>query len=93
MQIVENRADVRGTVREVTPHSTLATFYTIKFDVEDVLPVDRYLNLLASAKTTSIEITASAEEIQRRKIAAGQKLKLRVKKSGPGVVFLIPEKQ
>src|SRR5438132_10859552 len=92
VQIIENQADVVGTIRAVSAHQTLANFYTLKFDVEDVAPVGSLPNLLASAKGMSIEITASAEELARRKLAAGQKVTLRVKKSGPAVVFLIPEK-
>ena len=92
VQVIENQADIAGTIREIRPHDKLANYSTVVFDVKSVDAVDSYPNLMASTKGLSIDITVPNDEVARRTLAAGQKITLRVKKAGPGEVFLVPRK-
>jgi len=91
VQVIENRADLVGKIRQIQPHQTLRDHYTLTLDVESVGDVAEYPNLMKSSKGMSIEVTAPADEVDRRKLAAGQKVTLRVKKAGPDAVFLLRE--
>jgi len=90
VQVIENRADLAGTVREVVPHKELANQYTVRFDVETVKPVEGMPNLMTWAKGLSIDVTVPADEVKKHKLAAGQKVTLRVKAAGPGTVVAVP---
>ena len=89
VQIVENRADLVGTIREIVPHKELANQYTVTFDVETVQPVDGMTNLMTWAKGLSIDVTVAADEVAKRALARGQKITLRVKQAGPRTVVAV----
>src|SRR5258705_13151854 len=93
VQIIENRADIEGTIREIAPHKELPNQYTIKFDVDRVQPVDGMANLMTWAKGLSIEVTVPADEVTKRSLARGQKVTLRVKQAGPMSVVAVPMPQ
>lgn len=90
VQVIENRADISGKVRDVQPHKTLENYYTVTMDVETVAPVEGMANLMASSKGMSIEVTVPAEQVESKKITAGEKVTLRVKKTGPLEVMAVP---
>jgi|tagenome__1003787_1003787.scaffolds.fasta_scaffold20882120_1 hypothetical protein len=90
VQVIENRADLAGTVREVAPHKELANQYTVKIDVETVKPVEGMANLMTWAKGLAIDVTVPADDVRKQKMAAGQKITLRVKAAGPGTVVAVP---
>jgi len=90
VQVVENRADIVGTIREITPHKELANQYTVTFDVETVQPVLGMTNLMTWAKGLSIDVTVGADEVAKRALARGQKITLRVKQAGPRAVVAVP---
>jgi len=91
VQVIENRADATGKIREIRPHENLPDYCTVVFDLESAEPVERYPNLMASAKGRSIDITVPNDELTRRKLAVGQQLTLRIKKAGPTEVFLVQQ--
>jgi hypothetical protein len=93
VQIIENRADLIGTIREIAPHKELANQYTVKFDVEKVQTVDGMANLMTWAKGLSIDVTVPAAEVTTRSLARGQKVTLRVKQAGPMSVVAVPMPQ
>jgi hypothetical protein len=90
VQVIENRADLAGIIREIAPHKELANQYTVKFDVESVRQVAGMPNLLTWAKGMSIEVTVPAAEVTSRSLARGQKITLRVKQAGPMSVVAVP---
>jgi hypothetical protein len=92
VQVIENRADVSGKIRNVAPHKELADHYTVTLDVESLSSVEGFANLLGWAKGLSIDVTVSASEMERLGLSPGQKVTLRVKKTGPTTVFVVPAK-
>lgn len=90
VQVIENRADLRGTIREITPHKELPNQYIVAFDVECVAPVDGMVNLMAWSKGLSIEVIVSEAEVTKRSLARRQKVTLRVKQAGPKTVVNVP---
>lgn len=90
VQVIENRADIAGKVREVKPHETLEHYYTVRIDVETVTPVEGMANLMGSSKGMTIEVSVPAAQIDAKKIVPGAKVTLRVKKAGPTQVMAVP---
>ena len=90
VQVIENRADISGKVREVKPHETLEHHYTVKMDVETVTPVEGMANLMASSKGMTVDVNVPEEQVESKKIVPGAKITLRVKKSGPTEVIAVP---
>jgi Protein of unknown function (DUF3616) len=54
------------------------------------LVISSYPNLFTSAVGHSVDITIPADVVQAGKVAAGQKVTWRVKKTGPTAAFLVP---
>ncbi len=90
VQVIENRADLAGTIREIAPHKEFANQYTVTFDVEKVNAVAGMANLMTWAKGLSITVTVPAGEVTGRSLARGQKTTLRVKQAGPMSVVAVP---
>ena len=90
VQVIENRADLTGTIREITPHKELPHQYTVTFDVESVTSVDGMVNLMTWSKGLSIEVIVSEAEVTKRSLARLQKVTLRVKQAGPTTVVHVP---
>jgi hypothetical protein len=90
VQVIENRADLAGTIREIAPHKELANHYTVKLDVKSVKPVGGMANLMTWAKGMSIDVIVPADEVTRRSLARGQKITIRVKQAGPTRVVAVP---
>jgi hypothetical protein len=90
VQVIENRADLAGTIKEITPHKELANQYTVKLDVESVQSVEGMTNLMTWAKGLSIEVTVPADQVTKRSLARGKKVTLRVKQAGPTAVVAVP---
>jgi hypothetical protein len=90
VQVIENRADISGKVRDVQPHETLAHYYTVKMDVESVTPVEGMANLLGSSKGMTIDVSVPEEQVRSKEIVPGAGITLRVKKSGPTQIMAVP---
>jgi len=89
IQVVENRSEVKGTVRRVTPHKTIEGQSLVTLDVETVLFVDGYANLFSWAKGMSIDVAVPTADIKSQKIAPGQKVTWVIRKTTSGSASLL----
>jgi hypothetical protein len=90
VQPIENQADVTGTVRTVVPRTDLQGYYSVSLDVESVAAVADYANMFEWAKGQSIAVNVPADRVSADRLAPGQRVTWRVKRTGPTSVFLVP---
>ena len=61
MQVVENWAQVSGTVRDVSAHPTLAAYAVVNLDVESVADIAGYPNLFREAAGQTLAVSVPRE--------------------------------
>ena len=91
VQVVENWAELSGTIRNVEPHASLQNYWTVQVEVEDVTPVPDYPNLFEWAKGKTIEVNIPASKVQELALSPGKKISCRVRKAGPTSAFVRPD--
>jgi hypothetical protein len=95
VSIVENWAQLEGTVREMRPDPELPDQLVAVVDVHAVEPVAdergvQYPNMFADAPGHAVEINVPAAVAAERELAAGRRISARVKRGSPTRSFVHP---
>jgi hypothetical protein len=93
--MIENWAQLEGTVREVRPDPELPDQIVAVVDVESVEPVSDndgklFPNLFAEAPGQTIELHVPAHPAAERQLAPGRQISARVKRAGTSRSFVHP---
>lgn len=91
MQIVENWADVTGTVRSVTPDARRAGFVDVELVVERIADVAGFPNLLGRGSPATLDVLLREEVVHRLGISVGVRLRCRARLAGGRAVFAHPD--
>ena len=91
VQVVENWAELSGTIRKIEPHASLENYWTALLEVEEVTSVPDYPNLFEWAKGRTIEVNIPASKVQELGLSPGKKIAGRVRKAGPTSAFVRPD--
>jgi len=92
VQVVENWADVQAEVRSVRSAPDLPSHVIAEMHVDAVTAVAGFPNLLADTKDTVIEVRVPKELAHERGLAAGSKVKCRLRLGGPQRIFAHPDR-
>ncbi len=85
VSVIENRAEIRGTVQGIHADDSSPAQHRIVVHVSDVRDVPGFANLLSSASGTPLEI--SIEAPTREPLSVGQPIHLEVRRTGPTTVY------
>ena len=96
VSVIENWAQLDGTVREVRPDPELPDQLVAVVDVDAVESVEDdegklFPNLFADAAGTSVEVRVPAAPASDQQLASGCKISARVKRTGPNRSFVHPQ--
>lgn len=86
VQVIENWADITGTVRAVEPSDKGPTYRTLILDVDTVTDVPGFPNLLSDTPGTTLAIIIPGPDP-----APGTSLKARVRRASPFEIFANPD--
>ena len=89
--IVENWADVRGTLLDVKPSQQADDFVTLELKVSDVKNVKGFKNLLDDKKGETLSVNVKRSIVQDMELKPGASVSSRVRMAGPGRLFAHPE--
>jgi hypothetical protein len=92
MQVVENWADVRGTIRGLSEPGDVAGFVTALIDVQRVAPVPGVANLFEQAAGHTIRVNIPRAAAEALSLRAGQVITCRLRKGGPLTAFAHPDR-
>jgi hypothetical protein len=87
VQVIENRAALRGLVESVAPHPTLQGYSTITVTPTEVADVAGFPNLFASNAPRSIVMHVQSDRIDQLGLAAGDEISAQIRLAGPQNVF------
>lgn len=87
MQVIENRADVRGRVEGVADDPALAGYAVVTLVPEAVADVPGYANLFREAAGRPMDVRVAADRVAAIGLTAGDQVTARVRLAGPGRVF------
>lgn len=95
VSVIENWAQLEGTVREVRPDPELPDQLVAVVDVDAVEPVEDdegnpFPNLFADAAGGSVELHVPAAPAADHELAPGRRISARVKRTGPDRSFVHP---
>jgi hypothetical protein len=91
MQVIENWADIRGTIRSVNDEGDCPGFLTALIDVQTVSPVSGFANLFQGAGGQTIRVNIPKAAVQQSPLTPGQFVTCRIRKGGPHTAFAHPE--
>lgn len=91
MQIVENWADVTGTVRAVEPARDRAGFQRVEIAVERIGDVAGFPNLVGKGAPGTLAVLFPDQIARRSGIVAGAKISCRVRLGGRRSMFVHPD--
>ena len=86
--IVENWAEISGTVKSITDHPKMEGYKQITLSLKSSKDVNDFPNLANADEGTDIVINVRAEEIDKVGIVEGEKFKGTVRKAFGQVYFL-----
>lgn len=89
VQVVENWARIKGRLLEMPAGADSADHVLCVIGVEQVAPVEGYLNLLAWAQGQTLEVGVKRERAAG--LAPGQFVDLKVRLAGPKKAFAHPD--
>ena len=89
VQIIENHAELAGTLVGVQPDPTRSGFVTVTVDVHHAAPVQGFPNLLADTIGQRVAVTARADSA----LAACEHgpVSFHARKTGPNQIFADPD--
>jgi hypothetical protein len=70
VQVVENRADIKGRVLSVARIAERPDHRLVAIEVSGVFPVEGYANLFASASGTRLDVTVPASQADALQVGA-----------------------
>ena len=100
---IENYADIDGRVADVRPHESLADFLVVDIEVEHADPVPAadsqagggaatfYPNWFEDAPGTTVSAAIRRDAPGADRLAAGRRLRGRIRGAGPGGAFIEPD--
>lgn len=91
VQMVENWAEVTGTVRSIGGSGKGPDYLTVAVEVEVVDDLDDFPNLVAGAAGETLLIISRREGVKRAGLAEGSRVRCRVRKATPLEIFAHPE--
>lgn len=91
VQIIENHAELTGTLVGVQPDPSRPGFATVTVDVLDTTPAQDFPNLLADTIGQRVAVTARADSMLAT--SAPGLVRFRARKVGPNQVFADPDPQ
>jgi hypothetical protein len=100
---IENYTDIDGRIAAIRPHETLADFLVVDIEVEIADPVPGadaqaggepatfYPNWFEGAQGTTVSAAVRRDAPGADQLAAGQRLRGRIRGAGPGIAFIQPD--
>lgn len=90
VQVIENRADVRGWVRRARPALDRQDCLTVDLEIEKVRPVEGYANLFEGAVGTTLPVLVPARFGHRLAGGGPVRVEARIRRATPTAVFVVP---
>jgi hypothetical protein len=87
VQVIENRADVRGRIVGVAPHPTMSGYELVELAVASVTAVTGYANLFGEHAGKVVSVTVASAEARAQGLAPGDTLAARIRRTGPQAIF------
>lgn len=91
MEIVENWADIEGSVRDVAPAPEMPGYVKASIDVEGTADVEGFRNLLAGSNGAVITVFVPSTLADERGLKPGTRLVARARKARPDRTFVHPD--
>ena len=91
VQVIENRAAVKGRVESVSPHPSLQGYSTVAITPSEVGDVSGYPNLFKANGQSSIVMNVQSERVEQLGLAAGDEVSAQIRLAGPQSVFAVAE--
>jgi hypothetical protein len=91
VQIVENWADLHGTVQSIGDSDKGADFCTVLVEVEDVADVEHFPNLVKVSPGDTVPVIARRDAVERSGVVEGGHVRGRVRKASPFEIFAHPD--
>lgn len=88
VQIIENWSRITGIVRTLQPSTALEGFMIAGVEVEQVVPVEGYPNLLEGAEGLILPIHIPGELAEQLKMKELDRIVCRVRRAGPDRYFV-----
>ena len=88
VQIVENWADIEGSVQNVDRASEIPGFVKASVELERVTDVEGFPNLLASLNGAVITVFVPSELAEEQGLQPGTRLVARARRARPGRTFV-----
>jgi hypothetical protein len=100
---IENYTDIDGRIAAIRPHETLADFLVVDIEVEHADPVPAaasqvggasatfYPNWFEDAPGTTVSAAIRRDAPGADQLAAGRRLRCRMRGAGPGGAFIQPD--
>ena len=85
VQVIENRAVLEGRLVDLRDDESRPGHKLATIDVQLILPVGTYPNLLAEATGTRLDVVLP--EVVARSLQPGGNIRCRVRRTGPATVF------
>lgn len=91
VQIVENWAELIGTLRSIAPSSKGPDHRTLTIEVETINDVEGFPNLIGEQVGESVDVHARADLVERSGVEEGNRIRCRIGKATPFEIFTHPE--
>lgn len=91
VEIVENWADIEGSVRDAGLASEMPGFVKASVDIERAADVEGFRNLLADSTGAVVTVFVPSALADERGLQPGRRLVARVRKAGPDGTFVHPD--
>ena len=91
VQIVENWAELTGTLRSIAPSGKGPDHLTLTIDVETIDDVEGFPNLIGKQAGESVDVVARAELVERSDVEEGGRVRCRIRKATPVEIFVHPD--
>lgn len=85
VQVIENRADIKGRVLAVAPIAERPDHRLVTIEVSGVSSVEGYANMFASAPSTRLDVIVPAPQADVLRV--GAKVGCRIRRGGPMIVM------
>jgi hypothetical protein len=85
VQVIENRADIKGRVLAVAPIAQRPDHRLVTIEVGGVSPVEGYANLFAGASGSRLDVVLGAAIADALRV--GAQVGCRIRRGGPMVVI------
>lgn len=91
VQVVENWALIEGKIVAIDPHPELDAYVSATIEVTKVTATEGYPNLFSWAIGKQTTVNIPAAKTSELSLAPGDKIRARVRKSGPTSAFVDPD--